>query len=190
MNPGRISALIAGASVVAVVAWSACHRPQPWPLSAPTCSTTTILVPLAVLPPLGDFDREFACDAGDPFLPYHARQIALDRRGHPRVAGDQAVVAAVPPRPEALIPPLVLPPAVAHPPTTPICFGVVASARGASVLVRMPGSDHARQVRVGDTVPEGSDPRRSWTLLAVDSGTACFRDPDGADQSFKVATGG
>ena len=147
----------------------------------------------ATQPKIAAFEYFYQND-DNPFVPFSQREkerTARVPRGVARVpvAPVPTTVATLPPRPpvKVIAPPpraaLALPKLTAAGPTAPICVGLV-NVDGKEVLMaRMPGTEGAAPMAVGD---EAS----GWKLIAIDNGNqARFTDATGAEHVYPIGEG-
>jgi hypothetical protein len=186
-NLQSMTAAIAAIVLIAAAAWWLFSDESVWPGEVPTCSGKPVQRLIAVLPPIGDFDHEFNVNDDNPFLPLKVRQRDAALRKIKRLQPQSQTPSKPVEVTEVVIPKLVLPTAAPRRKNAPECFGVIGSDRGTMVLARMPGSQEARQLEIGDSIVETEDKQRAWTFIGLDSpNMARFKDPAGEEQIFRV----
>ncbi|MBA2482184.1 MAG: hypothetical protein H0V44_16100 [Planctomycetes bacterium] len=188
-NLPMLAAFVGAIALVAAATWWLLSDEAVWPGEVPTTSGKPVQRLLAVLPVIGDFDREFNVNDDNPFLPMKVRQRESALRKIKRLQPNSKE----PTRPvvvtEVAIPTLQLPAAAARRKNAPECFGVIGSNRGMMVLARMPGSKDTRQLEVGQSIAETENANRIWIFIGMDSpNMARFRDPSGEEQIFRVGS--
>lgn len=182
-----ISALL----LVATMGWWAFSTPEVVDPGQPTWKGADIVRLKAAVPEIAPFEH-FYVNHDNPFVPHQLRTVERDRYSPER----RRTITTPPPRPVPMPPPkaavtvieppkpqLVLPKLSAPAANAPVVYGMVMSDGQETVIVRMPGSNDAVNLKPGDKIA-------NWTLVSIDSGNlTTFIDPQGLEHRFAIGQG-
>ncbi len=188
-TPEQLLAGLAGLLVLAGLAWWSLLSLPTAPHDLPSWKGQPVNLARAVAPQIGDFERDYAVNPEDPFVPY------LQRENDVRIAMQPKNSAPpVPVNPnQPTRPPTPPEPPVIHwskPSFTatgaPICVGEILCDAGQVVMVRMHGSQEIIRLNIGDSVPANAASSDQWTLESViDNNLARFKH-DGAVEDLPI----
>ncbi len=176
MDAARASAVVAGAALGAAIAWSASSDVRPLTLPGPARDHDAVDLLIARQDAVPAF-AEVDINEANPFLPWQLRA-AQGGVGDAGDAPNDDVTSGGGREPDP-VPPLRLPLRPSSSPVSPACVGLIAHARGRSLLVRVDRAT-ARPVAIGGEIA-------GWRLETIDGGIARWRDPVGGLRDLVIA---